>query len=123
MTIMSLSACANPFAGNGSGGESGAASAPERVDTGFVLTNPGSFDSADTAILVDRDEKESTVTFLNLDLGKRYTLSLDVTTGLYDTERIVISEGLSSTDLLITTWSAQLREGVDVSIAEPAAKE
>lgn len=39
-----------------------------------------------------------------------------VTTGLYDTERIVINEGLSGTDMLITTWSAQLRDGVDVSI-------
>lgn len=39
-----------------------------------------------------------------------------VTTGLYDTERIVITEGLSGTDMLVTTWSAQLRDGVDVSI-------
>ncbi len=45
-----------------------------------------------------------------------------VTTGLYDTQRIVISEGLSGTDMLITTWSAQLRDGVDVSIIT-AAKE
>ena len=45
-----------------------------------------------------------------------------VTTGLYDTERIVISEGLSGTDMLITTWSAQLRDGVNVSIIA-AAKE
>lgn len=46
-----------------------------------------------------------------------------VTTGLYDTESIVISEGLSGTDLLITTWSAQLRDGVNVSIADAATKE
>lgn len=46
-----------------------------------------------------------------------------VTTGLYDTKSIVISEGLSSTDLLITTWSAQLRDGVDVSIVDAAEKE
>ncbi|MBD5451514.1 MAG: efflux RND transporter periplasmic adaptor subunit [Lachnospiraceae bacterium] len=46
-----------------------------------------------------------------------------VTTGLYDTESIVITEGLSGTDLLITTWSAQLRDGVDVSIIDAAAKE
>lgn len=39
-----------------------------------------------------------------------------VTTGLYDEERIVITEGLSAADLLITTWSAQLRDGVEVSI-------
>lgn len=57
---------------------------PERVDTGFIVTGPESFDSADTAILVNRDARESTLTFLNLDLGRRYTLSMDGTTGMYD---------------------------------------
>jgi len=61
-----------------------AAPSPERIDTGFVVTGPESFDSADTAILVDRDEKENTLTFLNLELGRRYTLSLDGTTRMYD---------------------------------------
>lgn len=58
--------------------------APERFETGFVVTGPESFDSADTAILVDRDEKENTLTFLNLELGRRYTLSMDGTTRMYD---------------------------------------
>jgi len=57
---------------------------PERVDTGFVVTGPESFDSADTAILVGRDERENTLTFLNLELGRRYTLSMDGTTRMYD---------------------------------------
>lgn len=54
------------------------------VDTGFLLTSPGDYDSADTPIVVEKDEDDKTVTFLNLDLGRRYTLSLDGTTGLYD---------------------------------------
>ncbi|MCM1539929.1 MAG: PEGA domain-containing protein [Blautia sp.] len=57
---------------------------PDRVDTGFVVTGPESFDSADTAILVDRNDRENTLTFLNLELGKRYTLSMDGTTRMYD---------------------------------------
>ncbi len=56
----------------------------ERVDTGFVLTGPDSYDSADTTVLVDKNKDEGTVTFLNLELGKRYTLSYDGTTKLYD---------------------------------------
>lgn len=40
-----------------------------------------------------------------------------VTTGLYETENIVITEGLSADDMVITTWSAQLRDGVSVSIS------
>ena len=42
----------------------------------------------------------------------------EVTTGLYDTDRIVITEGLTEEDTLITTWSAQLRDGVDISTGE-----
>lgn len=57
---------------------------PTRVDTGFVLTGPDSYDSADTAVLVGRNQEESTLTFLNPELGRRYTLSLDGTTRLYD---------------------------------------
>ena len=47
-----------------------------RIDTGFVVTNPDSYDSADTAVLVDINNVDNTVTLLNLDLGKRYTLSM-----------------------------------------------
>lgn len=42
----------------------------------------------------------------------------NVTTGLYDVENIVIAEGITKYDTVITTWSAQLREGVAVSIRE-----
>lgn len=56
----------------------------ERVDTGFILTGPDSYDSADTPVVVDIDEEKNTITFLNLDIGRRYTLSMDGTTKLYD---------------------------------------
>ncbi|MDE7273055.1 MAG: efflux RND transporter periplasmic adaptor subunit [Lachnospiraceae bacterium] len=42
----------------------------------------------------------------------------EVTTGLYDIDRIVITEGLTKDDTIITTWSAQLRDGVEVSARE-----
>lgn len=42
----------------------------------------------------------------------------EVTTGLYDIDRIVITEGLTKDDIIITTWSAQLRDGVEVSARE-----
>lgn len=81
-TMVSLSSCAFLFQDEKNGESS--ASGQERVDTGFVVTGPDSYDSADTAILVARDTKENTVTFLNLDLGRRYTLSMDGATRLYD---------------------------------------
>lgn len=56
----------------------------QRVDTGFVLTGPESYDSADTAVIAAIDSKKETITFLNLDIERNYTLSLDGTSKLYD---------------------------------------
>ncbi len=41
-----------------------------------------------------------------------------VETGLYDTDNIVITDGITADDVVITTWSAQLRDGVEVSIVD-----
>ncbi|MCM1188595.1 MAG: PEGA domain-containing protein [bacterium] len=84
LTALVLTACEGLPWGDGAETEQTPSSSPERADTGFVVTGPNSYDSADTAILVARDKKEGTFTFLNLDLGKRYTLSADGTTGFYD---------------------------------------
>lgn len=54
------------------------------IDTGFILAGPDSYDSADTPIIVDIDKDDKTVTFLNLEVSRKYTLSMDGTTQLYD---------------------------------------
>lgn len=41
---------------------------------------------------------------------------VEVTTGLFDEINAVITDGISKDDMVITTWSAQLRDGVKVSI-------
>ena len=56
----------------------------EQQGTGFVVAGPYSYDSADTAVLTKKDGKEGTVTLLNLDLGRTYTLSVEGTSNLYD---------------------------------------
>lgn len=103
LTFVSLTACTSPFrgaSGNGGGkdktgqqslaesltanGADESSGKNDRVDTGFILTGPESYDSADTPVVVDKNEDDSTVTFLNLDIGRKYTLSLDGTTKLYD---------------------------------------
>lgn len=82
LTAALLTACANPFKQGEVLNEP--SPSPAKADIGFVVTGPDSYDSADTAILVGRNQVESTLTFLNLELGRRYTLSLDGTTRLYD---------------------------------------
>ena len=95
MTVLSLSACTLPFTGQDTDPflkEDGAAS-QERADTGFVVPGPESFDSADTAVLVGVDGEEGTVTLLNLELGRNYTLAMDGTTRLYDKYGDAVSIG------------------------------
>ncbi|MCM1268345.1 MAG: efflux RND transporter periplasmic adaptor subunit [Bacteroidales bacterium] len=41
---------------------------------------------------------------------------LDVETGIFDEETITVLDGLSTEDVLITSWSANLREGAEVSV-------
>ncbi len=60
------------------------ASQESQQGTGFVPAGPHSYDSADTAVLVKKDSKEGTVTLLNLDLGRTYTLAVEGTSNLYD---------------------------------------
>lgn len=92
LTLLSLTACSLPPFLTGDTGKqnsqgntgTGDDSVTTLADTGFILTGPDSYDSADTPVVVDIDEDDNTVTFLNLELGRKYTLSMDGTTKLYD---------------------------------------
>lgn len=86
ITIMMISAAMLLTACGNTGYESNVTNdyEKEQIDTGFELTGPDSYDSADTPILVDIDERDQTITFLNRELGKKYTLTMDGTTKLYD---------------------------------------
>lgn len=88
LTTMSLSACAMLDQGGDntldlSAGQPSVQQNNQKIsDTGFVISGPGSYDSADTAVLLDKND--NTVTLLNLRLGRKYTLSVEGTSTLYD---------------------------------------
>lgn len=77
--VLALAACVpqNEVPQSGSVTES-------KANTGYVVPGPDSYDSADTAVLVEKNKNDKTVTFLNLNRGKRYTLSYDGTTTFCD---------------------------------------
>lgn len=54
------------------------------VDTGFTLSTVGSFDSADTAVVLTTDSDNKAVSLINMDTGKQYTLYYDGTTYVKD---------------------------------------
>ncbi len=54
------------------------------VDTGFTVSTVGSYDSADTAVVVALDADNSAVTFMNMSADRQYTLYYDGTTYVTD---------------------------------------
>lgn len=54
------------------------------VDTGFTVSTVGSYDSADTSVVISIDQQNSSVTFMNMNTGKQYTLYYDGTTYVTD---------------------------------------
>lgn len=53
-------------------------------ETGFVLAAPGNYDSVDTAVLVRKNVDEKTITLINRETGKQYTLNYDGATYFYN---------------------------------------
>ena len=107
MTVLSISGCGQASTtGNAQGTVTlQTTEESDRVDTGFMVTNPDSYDSADTAVLVDINSVDNTVTLLNLDLGKQYTLSVDGTTRYADKYGKAISlEQLGEGDIVDVTF-------------------
>lgn len=70
--------------GGASGGVVAAKEQENVVDTGFTVTSVGSYDSADTAVVMSVDQENSGITFLNMDTGKQYTLYYSGTTYFKD---------------------------------------
>ncbi len=54
------------------------------VDTGFTVSTVGSYDSADTAVVLSMDASNKAVSLINMDTGKQYTLYYDGTTYVKD---------------------------------------
>ena len=54
------------------------------VDTGFTVSTVGSYDSADTAVVISVDSQNNAVTFMNMDASRQYTLYYDGTTYVKD---------------------------------------
>lgn len=56
----------------------------DAVDTGFTMSTVGSYDSADTAVVLMTDETNKAVVLINKETGKQYTLYYDGTTYVKD---------------------------------------
>lgn len=122
VTVMSLTGCGQTAStGTVTEAQTAATVQEERVDTGFVVTGPDSYDSADTAVLVDINNIDNTVTLLNLDLGRRYTLSMDGTTRFADKYGKAISlNQLQEGDIVDVTFLKSQKHLTSMQLAQTA---
>ena len=75
------------------------------MDNVYQAPGPDSYDSADTAVLVKKDSENNTVTLLNLDVGKQYTLYIVGTTTLTDRYGTAVSlEQIQPGDVVDVTF-------------------
>ena len=72
LLLVSMTACSADGLGRSFGHRQ-----PDAIDTGFMPASPGNYDSADTAAVVDIDTDKGSISFLNFDTGRRYTLGYD----------------------------------------------
>ena len=82
LSLSAMTACSQPQV-----------SEPVQEQGGFIKIAPGAYDSADTAIVVGKQEKQKKITFLNLKKQKKYTLNYDGITKFADKYGSQISVG------------------------------
>ncbi len=92
---------------------------PADKDTGFVLAGPGSFDSADTAVIVKIDSEAKTITFLNLQVSRNYTLQYDGTTVFSDKYgQPMSSDQLREGDIVDVTFLKSKKRLASLTLSE-----
>ncbi len=75
-----------------------------------IVYRPGSYDSAETAVLVKKDKENSTVTLLSIAVGKKYTLSVEGTTTLYDKHGAAVSlDQMNEGDIVEVTFLKDIK--------------
>ncbi len=77
---LTIAGCTSLMGNNGSAQESSRDSNDGVVVSDFIVTEVGSYDSADTAVVIAVDSETGYITFLNMTIGRQYTLSYDGTT-------------------------------------------
>ena len=89
-------------------------------NSGFVEETPGSFDSMDTAVLVSKNDDE-TLTFMNIETGKKYTLSYTGATTICDKYGEAMSMAqLSEGDIVDVKFLKGKKELADIALHSDA---
>ena len=89
-------------------------------NSGFEEAVPGSYDSMDIAVLVSKNNDE-TLTFMNIETGKNYTLSYTGATTIWDKYKEAMSmEQLSEGDIVDVKFLKTKKKVADITLHKDA---
>ena len=89
-------------------------------NSGFEEAVPGSYDSMDTAVLVSKNNDE-TLTFMNIETGKNYTLSYTGATTIWDKYKEAMSmDQLSEGDIVDIKFLKTKKKLADITLHKDA---
>lgn len=86
-----------------------------------AILKPGTYDSADTAVLSSIDEKKQTMTFYNPSIDRKYTLTFDGTTRFYDKYKEALSVGQVETGSIVDITFLKNNKKLNTLILSPQA--
>ena len=93
----------------------------ESYDSGFVVAQPGSYDSVDTAVVKEVDAGMQRITFMNVETGRYYTLKYDGTTVIQDKYGSGMSmEQISHGDIVDVTFLRSKKKLSGMKLSESA---
>ncbi len=93
----------------------------ERYDSGFVIAQPGSYDSIDTAVVKEIDTDKKRITFMNVETGRYYTLDYDGTTVIQDKYSGSMSmEQMRNGDIVDVTFLRNKKRLTGMKLSESA---
>ena len=93
----------------------------ESYDSGFVVAQPGSYDSVDTAVVKEIDAGMQRITFMNVETGRYYTLKYDGTTVIQDKYGSGMSmEQISHGDIVDVTFLRSKKKLSGMKLSESA---
>lgn len=91
------------------------------IGTDFVVAEVGSYDSADTAVVLSVDEEIEYITFMNIATGKQYTLAYDGTTYVKDKyESPMTMSQIKAGDIVDITFLKSKKRLASVQLSQEA---
>lgn len=118
ISALIISGCASLTGSSSNVQESSQEGGEDEKRFDFIVTEVGSYDSADTAVVISVDSDTNYVTFMNIATGRQYTLSYDGTTYVKNKyEEPMVMSQIKAGDIVDVTFLKSKKKLASVQIS------